>query len=48
MFIKSYFYQKGISEEIISKNFEDCESKNSNWEIESAKILPLIIFTDSS
>ena len=38
IFIKNYFFHKGINEDIIDKIFKKFENENSNWEIESAKI----------
>ena len=38
IFIKNYFIQKGIENEIIDKTFENFENTKTNWELESAKI----------
>ena len=38
MFIKSYFYQKGVENEIFLETLEKYENKNPQWEVESAKI----------
>ena len=38
MFIKNYFYQKGIEKDVIEKSFEELENNNFNWETEAAKI----------
>jgi len=38
IFIKKYLLQKGISQNIISKNLDDLDNLNYNWEFESAKI----------
>ena len=37
LYIKSYFFQKGIDKQIIDDTFEDYESDNPQWELESAK-----------
>ena len=37
IFIKSYFIQKGIDQNVIDETFENFEIKNNNWEILSAK-----------
>ena len=37
-FVKSYLVQKGIEKNMIEKTFKNLESKNPNWETESAKI----------
>ncbi len=38
IFIKSYFIQKDIENNLIEKIFKNFELKNPNWETESAKI----------
>lgn len=37
LFIKNYLLQKGVEKLIIANSFEEYESQNPNWEIESAK-----------
>lgn len=37
IFIKSYFIQKGVESNIISKALEEFDVENSKWELESAK-----------
>ena len=36
IFVKNYLIQKGIEKNLIKKTFKNFESKNPNWEIESA------------
>ena len=38
IFIKNYFFQKGVESIIISKAFEEYDDDNSDWEFESAKL----------
>ena len=38
IYIKNYFIQKGLNQNIISETFEKFEENNINWEIKSAKI----------
>ena len=37
LFIKNYLLQKGVEKLIIANSFEEYESQNPNWEIDSAK-----------
>ena len=37
LFIKSYFFKKGIDINIISKSLDLFDTENPNWELESAK-----------